>query len=148
MLCCCHWASLVSQWREKCLAQIFFLQYRLFPWKKCALLIHAWTIELISDSGGNFQNLIDKKFIDRFPCCNFPTIHKLLNEIIKIPTITRNQLYCPCVFSSPQYPRPPEPCYSGALAILPTYICIEQKGPVVYWMNHWVGPHCHCLSLT
>ena len=46
---------------------------------------------LISGSGGNFDNLIDKQFIGRFPCCNFLTIDMLQNKINKIPTTTRNQ---------------------------------------------------------
>ena len=46
---------------------------------------------LISGSGLNFDNLVEKPFMVRFPCCNFLIIHMLQNKINKIPTTTRNQ---------------------------------------------------------
>ena len=57
----------------------------------------AWTIGAISGSGGNFDNLFYKQFIDRFPSCTILTVKMLLNIIIKMPTTTINQTYCPCV---------------------------------------------------
>ena len=39
------------------------------------VVLYALTIGLISGSGGNFDNLIDKQSISRFPCCTFLTIH-------------------------------------------------------------------------
>ena len=40
-------------------------------------------MDLISFSGGNFDNLIDKQFIGRFPSCTFLTIHLLHSKMIK-----------------------------------------------------------------
>ena len=51
---------------------------------------------LISGSGGNFDNLVDRQFICGFLCCTILTIHMLFNIIIKLPTIKRNQTYCAC----------------------------------------------------
>ena len=42
--------------------------------------------------GGNFEKWIGKK---QFLCSNF--LSMLSNKILKIPTTTRNQTYCPCL---------------------------------------------------
>ena len=47
---------------------------------------------LISGSGGNFDNLVDKQFTGRFPCCNFLTILMLLNQINKHTITTVNKM--------------------------------------------------------
>ena len=54
---------------------------------------HAWLIGLKSGSGGNFDDLVDKQFIGRFPHCTVPTIQMVSNIIIKIPTTTPNMFY-------------------------------------------------------
>ena len=46
---------------------------------------------LISGSGGNVDNLVDKPFIDNFPHCNFLPADMLPDKINKIPTTTKNQ---------------------------------------------------------
>ena len=53
---------------------------------------NAWTIGLVSGSGGNFDDLVGRQFVGTFPCCTTPTIQVVSNEIIKIPTTTRNLL--------------------------------------------------------
>lgn len=66
-------------------------------WRNAALCcIHACTIGVISSSGGNFENLIDKLFLFRFPCYATLTINMWPKKIIKIPTTTINHPYYAC----------------------------------------------------
>ena len=58
---------------------------------------HAWTIGLISGSGGKINNLIDKHFVVRFPCYIILTIPMFSNPIIRIPITTRNGTCWSCV---------------------------------------------------
>ena len=60
---------------------------------------HTWTTGLISVSGGNFDNFI-WQHVNGQNGATWQLANKLLvNEIIEIPTTSRNQTYCPCVLA-------------------------------------------------
>ena len=92
---------------------------------------HAWTIGLISVSGGNLN---DKQFIVRFPSHAALTIHMLSNKIITIPTTTRNQTYCTCVYNGKEASGVPvSNLQGGALS------CISNFD-LELWSRRWGLP--------
>ena len=59
----------------------------------------ACTLGVISGSGGDFLNLVDKEVIGIFP--SFTTLTSIMssNEIIKFPTTIRNRTQCACLLT-------------------------------------------------